>query len=107
MVRNKRRAADERDALVERLREFLRLNYMTGAEVARQLGVRDSTVYSWLQGEFRPANPKLISAFLDSMPIESSSGITQPVTNIGSTKIGVAFQNHAVARFVRKQRVRF
>ena len=76
MVRNKRGAADERDALVERLREFLRLNYMTGAEVARQLGVRDSTVYSWLQGEFRPANPKLISAFLDSMPIESSSGIT-------------------------------
>jgi transcriptional regulator with XRE-family HTH domain len=62
--------------LVERLREFLRLNYVTGAEVARRIGVTDGTVYSWLQGEFRPANTKLISAFLDSMPIESSLGIS-------------------------------
>jgi hypothetical protein len=32
------------DALVERLRDFIRLNYMTAAEVARQIGVRDSRV---------------------------------------------------------------
>jgi hypothetical protein len=37
------------------LRDFIRLNYMTGAEVARQIGVRDMTVYSWLQGESRPS----------------------------------------------------
>jgi hypothetical protein len=40
----------EINALVERLREFVRFNYMTAAEVARQIGVRDSAVYSWLQG---------------------------------------------------------
>jgi hypothetical protein len=31
----------EIDVLVERLREFVRLNYMTAAEVARQIGVND------------------------------------------------------------------
>jgi hypothetical protein len=66
----------EIDAVVDRLREFIRFGYVTGSEVARRIDVTDGTVYSWLQGEFRPANPKLISAFLDSMPIESSSGIT-------------------------------
>jgi hypothetical protein len=72
----KRRANDEVDKVVDRLREFIRFGYVTGSEVARRIDVTDGTVYSWLQGEFRPANPKLISAFLDSMPIESSSGIT-------------------------------
>jgi hypothetical protein len=43
----------EVDSVVGRLREFLRLNYMTGADVARRIGVRDMTVYSWLQGESR------------------------------------------------------
>src|SRR5258708_3963110 len=74
----KRRSKDqlkEIDALVERLREFVRLNYMTAAEVARRIGVRDSTVYSWLQGECRPANPERIAAFLDSLPTENGSGI--------------------------------
>ena len=36
-VANKRRSTEELreiDGIVERLREFLRLNYMTGAEVA-------------------------------------------------------------------------
>ena len=72
----KRRANDEVDKVVDRLREFIRFGYVTGSEVARRIGVTDGTVYSSLQGEFRPANPKLISAFLDSMPIESSSGIS-------------------------------
>jgi hypothetical protein len=48
---------------------------MTAAEVARKIGVRDSAVYSWLEGEYRPANPELITAFLDSVPLENGSGI--------------------------------
>jgi hypothetical protein len=74
----KRRSKDqlrEIDTLVERLREFVRLNYMTAAEVARRIGVRDTTVYSWLQGECPPANPERIAAFLDSLPTENGSGI--------------------------------
>jgi hypothetical protein len=31
---------------------------------------------SWLQGEFRPANPKPITIFLDSVPVEPSPGIS-------------------------------
>jgi hypothetical protein len=75
---NKRRSKDqikEIDGLVERLREFVRFNYMTAAEVARQIGVNDSTVYSWLLGQARPAEPRRITAFLDSFPRENGSGI--------------------------------
>jgi hypothetical protein len=74
----KRRSQDqleEIDALVERLREFVRLNYMTAAEVARRMSIRDSAVYSWLHGENRPAKPEVISAFLKSVPTENGSGI--------------------------------
>jgi transcriptional regulator with XRE-family HTH domain len=63
---------EERDAVVTRLREFLRLNYLTGAEVARRIGVRDMTVYSWLQGHSKPNSPERIAAFLDSMSAERS-----------------------------------
>jgi transposase-like protein len=52
----------KRNVLVERLREFVRLNYVTAAEIARQIGVRDSTVYSWLLAQARPAEPKRITA---------------------------------------------
>ena len=45
--------------------ESVRLNYMTAAEIAREIGVRDSTVYSWLLAQARPAEPKRIAAFLD------------------------------------------
>ena len=38
--------------------------------------VRDTTVYSWLSGESRPASAERILAFLDSMPAESGGGIT-------------------------------
>jgi hypothetical protein len=75
---NKRRSKDELakiDALLERLRDFIRLNYMTAAEVARQIGVRDTTIYSWLLGQARPAEPKPIAAFLDSLPREDGSGV--------------------------------
>ena len=66
----KRRSKDdlkEIDVLVERLGECVRLNYMTAAEVARQIGVNDSTVYSWLLGQARPAEPKCIITFLDPL----------------------------------------
>ena len=73
----KRRSKDqlrEIDALVERLREFIRLSYMTAAEVARQIGVRDTTIYDWLLAQARPAEPKRIAAFLDSLPTEKWIG---------------------------------
>jgi hypothetical protein len=73
---NKRRSREELkevDALVERLRDFIRLNYTTAAEV----GVRDSTVYSWLLGQARPAEPKRIIAFLDSLPLEGSNHLVK------------------------------
>jgi hypothetical protein len=66
---------DERDAVVERLRDFLRLDYMTGAEVARRIGTGADTLYSWLKGKSKPNSSEKISAFLDSLPAESSSGI--------------------------------
>ena len=79
-MRGKRGAPDERDAVVERLREFVRFGYVTGSEVARRIGVTDGTVYSWLLGEFRPANPKRLVAFLDSLPAEPSPGIAPTVS---------------------------
>jgi rubrerythrin len=78
-VANRRRSIQELreiDGIVERLRDFIRLNYITGAEVARQIGVRDMTVYSWLEGESRPSKPERITAFLKSIPAESGSGVT-------------------------------
>jgi hypothetical protein len=74
----KRRSKEELkrvDVLVERLREFVRLNYITAAEIAREIGVNDSTVYSWLLGQARPAKPKRVEAFLDSFPRQNGSGI--------------------------------
>jgi hypothetical protein len=46
-----------------------------GAEVARRIGVRVMTVYSWLQRESRQSKPKRITAFLNSIPAESGSGV--------------------------------
>src|SRR5580700_8659417 len=74
-MRGERGIPDERDALVERLRAFIRVGYVTGSEVARRIGVREEVVYFWLKGEFRPRNPKRLGALLDSLAAESSSGI--------------------------------
>lgn len=63
---------EEQDAVVAQLPVFLRLNYMSGAEAARWIGVRAETLHSWLAGESRPASPERIEAFLDSMPAERS-----------------------------------
>jgi hypothetical protein len=69
---NNGKLPDEREAAVDRLREFLRFNYVTGNQVARWIGVRDTTLYSWLQGTSRPrsAGAARIIVFLDSMPAE-------------------------------------
>jgi hypothetical protein len=74
----KRRSKEETkqaDSLIERLREFVRFNYMTAAEVARQIGVHDSTVYSWILGQDRPSETRRLTVFLDSLPRENGSGI--------------------------------
>jgi hypothetical protein len=63
------------DALVERLRDFIRLDYMSAAEIARRIGVRDTTIYDWLLRRARPAEPQRIAAFLDSLPRENGSGV--------------------------------
>jgi hypothetical protein len=44
-LRRSKDGLQEIDALLERLRDFIRLNYVTAAEVARQIGVRDTTIY--------------------------------------------------------------
>jgi hypothetical protein len=50
------RRQKERDAVVERASgSSSAIGYVTGAEVARQIGVHDTTVYSWILGEFLPA----------------------------------------------------
>src|SRR5258707_4371878 len=75
---NKRRSREELkavDALLRRLRDFIRLKYMTAAEVERQIGVRDATIYDWLLGRTRPAEPQRVADFLDSVPREKGSGI--------------------------------
>jgi transcriptional regulator with XRE-family HTH domain len=71
-VRDNGKSIEWRTAAVERLREFLRLNYMSGAQAAQRIGVRAETLYSWLERESRPASPERIEAFLDSMPAERS-----------------------------------
>ena len=75
---NKRRSREELkavDALLERLRDFIRLNYLTAAVVARQIGVGDTTIYDCLLGRTRPAEPQRVAAFLDSLPREKGSGV--------------------------------
>jgi DNA-binding XRE family transcriptional regulator len=39
------------------------LNYMTGNEVARRIGVRETTIYSWLSGNSTPRDARRIIAF--------------------------------------------
>ena len=105
--RRSREELKEVDAVVERLRDFIRLNYMTAAEVARQIGVRDTTIYDWLLGRARPAEPKRIAAFLDSLPRERDPASLRPAMSTANTRIGAGFQNRAVARSVRKRRATF
>jgi hypothetical protein len=70
-----RRSIEEVDAIVGRLREFLRFDYMTGKEAAKRIGVDESALSAWLKGKKRPRQPERITAFLDSLPAEPHSGI--------------------------------
>jgi hypothetical protein len=70
LQRNKRRSKEETkkiDAIVERLRDYLRLNYISYAEAAKRIGVRDHSLSSWFTGKTRPEEPDRITAFLHSM----------------------------------------
>jgi DNA-binding XRE family transcriptional regulator len=69
-MRYKGKSSEQRDGAVERLREFLRFNYMTGAQAAQRIGVRAETLYAWLQEKSRPKDIERIIDFLDSMPAE-------------------------------------
>ena len=81
--------------------------FVTAAEVAREIGARDSTVGAWLLGQARPAEPKRIIAFLDSLPRENGSGSLRPAMSTANTKIGAGSQSRAVARFVSRRRATF
>jgi len=77
-VANKRRSTEELreiDGSLNDFASFSELNYMTGVDVARRIGVRDMTLYSWLQGESRPSRPDRIAAFLKSITAESGSDL--------------------------------
>jgi hypothetical protein len=63
------------EVMRKELREFIRFNYITGSEVARLIGTRDTTVYSWLSGEAKPRDVERITAFLDSTPVDTGAGI--------------------------------
>jgi hypothetical protein len=71
----KRKFIEEVDAIVGRLREFLRFDYMTESEAAKRIGVNESTVSGWLRGEKKPREPDRITAFLDTLPPDPHSGI--------------------------------
>ena len=93
-------------ALVERLRDFIRLNYTTAAEAARQIGVRDTTIYDWLLGKARPAKPERITAFLNSLPKTMDPASLQPDMSTANTRTGAVSLSLAVARSVNRRRVR-
>ena len=82
--------------------DFLRLNYISYAEVAKRIGVRDYSLSSWLTGKTRPAEPDRIAAFLDSLPAEAHSRITPNGYQYREYKVGAVSQGHAVARFLSK-----
>jgi rubredoxin len=77
-VANRHRSVEELreiDSVVERLRDFVRLNYISVEETARRIRFSEGTLYSWLHGKSRPAEPERIAAFLDSLPTDRGSGI--------------------------------
>ena len=95
--RRSKEELEEVDALVERFREFVRLNYMTAAQLARQIGVHDSTVFAWLLGQARPVEPKRLVAFLDAFPRENGSGIAPIGYEYREYKNWLGSQSRAVA----------
>jgi len=109
-VTNKHRSTQENkeiDATVERLREFIRLNYVSAGEVARRIGVTDSSVNLWLIGKTRPARPEQITTFLDSLPVEAYSGIAPVGYQYREYKNWRGIPKPRRCHFVSKQRARF
>jgi len=47
--------------------EFWRTSYITEAELARTIGVSDSSLNEWLSDKRRPAKLERIHAFLDRL----------------------------------------
>jgi transcriptional regulator with XRE-family HTH domain len=58
---------EEIDQVVDRLREYWRVNYISEAELACRIGVAASSVSDWLRRKTRPSRPDLIKAFLDRL----------------------------------------
>ena len=109
MARKRRSKEETRkvDALIERLREFVRFNYVTAGEVAREIGVHDSSVYSWLLGQARPRNPSgsRLSWILYRDRRDPAS--LRSATSIANTRTGAGFPSRAVARSASRARARF
>ena len=76
-MRYKGDSIEERDAAVERLREFLRFNYLTGTEAARRIGVRAEALYAWLQGKSRPASAERLEKVLKGSPSPICEGVSK------------------------------
>ena len=87
---------EEREAAVERLREFLRFSYVTGTQLAQRIWVRDTTLYSWLQGKSTPRSAvgARIIAFLDSLPAE----------RVGVMPVGYEYREYKNWRGIPKPR---
>jgi hypothetical protein len=95
-VRYKSHSIEEQDAVVERLREFLRVNYMTGSEAARRIGIGGR---SFTRGCKATADQGLLSV---SSPfqilcrwIEQAS--CRPATSTGSKELARNFLNRGVS----------
>jgi hypothetical protein len=50
------------DVAVERLHEFIRLNYITEKEMAKRVGVLSASMNASLQGKTTPAEPDRITS---------------------------------------------
>lgn len=95
-MRYKPASIADRDPAVDRLSDFIRLNYVSAGEVARRMGFRDETVYSSLKGKSRPAEPGRITTFLDSLPAEPNSGIAPIGYEYREYKNWILQSNYAV-----------
>jgi hypothetical protein len=80
---------------------------VTAGEVAREIGVHDSSVYSWLLGQARPRNPSgsRLSWILYRDRRDPAS--LRSATSIANTRTGAGFPSRAVARSASRARARF
>jgi len=95
------------DALVERLRDFIRLNYLTAAEVARQIGVREATIYDWLLRRTRPRNLSASARFWILYRERKDPALFQSDTSTVNTRTGAGFRSRAVVLSVSGRKATF